>query len=591
MSQFVEYKLFLRIMTFSLIFLIGGCASAPDSKELTVEEAIPESEQSISQTNTKESKKNVLKMPRMELSEDILFKIMVAEIAGHRGKITIATNYYLDLARTTQDPAIIERATRIAVYSRNNAASYEAAKLWIDIDPENPDPHQVLVVMELRKGNFDKALQHLEIILRTSDGEFDQKLWMVANFLGGEDDKSMVIKLMEKLMVKHMNDTDALYAYAHVSSRIGDNERAESLFERILELEPENEAAAMAYVYFLKNKGDVKKALNWLKNALKSRNKNFNLRMSYARILTDVKRFDEARNQFQILYDQKPNNPDLLYALGLLSLQQDQSVESEKYFNRLIELKKYIYNSNYYLGRIAEEKNELNNASNFYHDVQGGENYYDALIRISLIFAKQGNIEKALTNIRSIERPQDSNRNILIQAEGEILINEERYDEALDVFDKAIEQQSHPDLLYSRAMLAEKIDRLDILEADLVSIIEKDPNNATALNALGYTLADNGIRLEDAYNYIKRAYELSPDDFYILDSMGWVLYRLGRLEEAIDFLQKALNLRNDPEVAAHLGEVHWVMGNKQAAKTVWETALKNTPSDDKLLKVIERFIP
>ena len=165
---------------------------------------------------------------------------------------------------------------------------------------------------------------------------------MVANFLGGEDNKSMVIKLMERLMVNHMNDTDALYTYAHVSSRIGDNERAESLFERILELEPENETAIMAYVYFLKNKGDVKKALNWLKNSLKDLNKNFNLRMSYARILTDVKRFDEARNQFQILYDQKPNNPDLLYALGLLSLQQDQSMESEKYFNRLLELKKYI---------------------------------------------------------------------------------------------------------------------------------------------------------------------------------------------------------------------------------------------------------
>ena len=591
MDQFVKYKLFTRIMAFLLIFLIGGCGSIPDSEKLAVKQEITESKHTNTQTNIKEGGEYAPERPRIELSGDILFKVIVAEIAGHRGKITTATNYYLDLARTTLDPAIIERATRVAVYSRDNEASYEAAKLWVDIDPENPDPHQVLVVMELRQGNLDKALQHLEIILGASDGEFDQKLWMVANFLGGEDDKSMVIKLMERLMVNHMNDTDALYTYAHVSSRIGDNERAESLFERILELEPENETAIMAYVYFLKNKGDVKKALNWLKNSLKDLNKNFNLRMSYARILTDVKRFDEARNQFQILYEQKPNNPDLLYALGLLSLQQDQSIESEKYFKRLLELKKYIYNSNYYLGRIAEEKNELNNASNFYHDVQGGENYYDALIRISLIFAKQGNIEKALTNIRSIERPQATNRNILIQAEGEILINEERYDEALDVFDKAIEQQSHPDLLYSRAMLAEKIDRLDILEADLVSIIEKDPNNATALNALGYTLADNGIRLEDAYNYIKRAYELSPDDFYILDSMGWVLYRLGRLDEAIDFLQKALNLRNDPEVAAHLGEVYWVMGNKQAAKTVCETALKYTPSDDKLLKVIERFIP
>ena len=161
----------------------------------------------------------------------------------------------------------------------------------------------------------------------------------------------------------------------------------------------------------------------------------------------------------------------------------------------------------------------------------------------------------------------------------------------MDVFDKAIEEQSHPDLLYSRAMLAEKMDRLDVLEADLKAIIAEDENNATALNALGYTLADRTDRYEEAYAYVKRAYELSPNDFYILDSMGWVMYRLGRLDEAVEFLQKALELRNDPEIAAHLGEVLWVMGDKQAAEKVWETALKDTPTDDRLLKVIQRFKP
>ena len=347
----------------------------------------------------------------------------------------------------------------------------------------------------------------------------------------------------------------------------------------------------MAYIALLQRKGDINKALNWLESTLKIHKDNFNLRMAYARLLTDAKRFDEARNQFEFLYNQTPDNTDLLYALGLLSLQENQLTKSEKYFKRLIELKKHIFDANYYLGRIAEEKNELDKANNFYRSVHGGENYFDAFIRISLIFAKQGDIEKALTNIRSIEKPKDAHRNILIQAECEILIEEKRFEEALDVFNKAIQEQSHPDLLYSRAMLAEKINRFDILETDLVSIIGKDPDNATALNALGYTLADRGERLDDAYDYIKRAYELSPGDFYILDSMGWVLYRLGRLDEAIDFLQKAFDLRNDPEVAAHLGEVHWIMGNKQAAKAVWETALQDTPADDRLLKVIERFSP
>ena len=591
MNIFVTYRISLIAAVFALISLISGCATTPNSKTLTNKEVTIQSEQPISETNKEKNKKSIVERPKIKLTEDILFKVLIAEIAGHRGKIDTATNYYLDLARKTLDPAIIERATRIAVYARDDEASYEAASLWVDVDPKNPDPHQILTVMYLRQNNLNEALRHLEIILDASEGEFDQKLWMVANFLGGEEDKSMVIELMENLMDKHMNDVDALYAYAHVSSRMGDIKRAESLFEKILELKPENEAATMAYIALLQRKGDINKALNWLKSTLKTHKDNFDLRMAYARLLTDAKRFDEARNQFELLYNKTPDNTDLLYALGLLSLQENQLTKSEKYFKRLIELKKHIFDANYYLGRIAEEKNELDKANNFYHSVHDGENYFDAFIRISLIFAKQGDIEKALTNIRSIEKPKDAHRNILIQAECEILIEEKRFEEALDVFNKAIQEQSHPDLLYSRAMLAEKINRFDILETDLVSIIGKDPDNATALNALGYTLADRDERLDDAYDYIKRAYELSPGDFYILDSMGWVLYRLGRLDEAIDFLQKAFNLRNDPEVAAHLGEVHWIMGNKQAAKAVWETALQDTPADDRLLKVIERFSP
>ena len=591
MNIFVTYRISLIAAVFALISLISGCATTPNSKTLTNKEVTIQSEQPISETNKEKNKKSIVERPKIKLTEDILFKVLIAEIAGHRGKIDTATNYYLDLARKTLDPAIIERATRIAVYARDDEASYEAASLWVDVDPKNPDPHQILTVMYLRQSNLNEALRHLEIILDASEGEFDQKLWMVANFLGGEEDKSMVIELMENLMDKHMNDVDALYAYAHVSSRMGDIKRAESLFEKILELKPENEAATMAYIALLQRKGDINKALNWLKSTLKIHKDNFDLRMAYARLLTDAKRFGEARNQFELLYNKTPDNTDLLYALGLLSLQENQLTKSEKYFKRLIELKKHIFDANYYLGRIAEEKNELDKANNFYHSVHDGENYFDAFIRISLIFAKQGDIEKALTNIRSIEKPKDAHRNILIQAECEILIEEKRFEEALDVFNKAIQEQSHPDLLYSRAMLAEKINRFDILETDLVSIIGKDPDNATALNALGYTLADRGERLDDAYDYIKRAYELSPGDFYILDSMGWVLYRLGRLDEAIDFLQKAFDLRNDPEVAAHLGEVHWIMGNKQAAKAVWETALQDTPADDRLLKVIERFSP
>lgn len=591
MLGYLQNKSLYRFLVLLSLLLLTACTTvhkevAPENieptKEITVAPVTPVPEPPI---------RELPKRPKIELTEDILFKILLAEIAGQRGKIEISVDNYLELARTTRDPLVIERAARIAVYARDNESAYAAATLWTEVDPKNPDAHQILTVMNLRKGDIEGALRHLEIILEGSKGQFDQKLWMVANFLGREDDHDAVLQLMERLMENHMNDPEALYAFAHVTARLGDMVRSQVLLERVLALKPNNDAAAMTYIALLQKQGESYKALRWIESVINDKEDDFNLRLAYARLLTEVKRFDDARRQFEILAVQAPNNVDVLYALGLLYLQTNRLDDAELYFTRLTKLKKRVYDSNYYLARIAEEKNELEKATSLYQGVHGGENYLDARIRMSLILAKQGEIEKALENIHAIKQTADSNWMLLVQAEGEILINAKRYQEAMTLFDKAIERKEHPDILYSRAMLAEKMGRLDILEADLKKIIEEDANNATALNALGYTLADRTDRYDEAYDYIKRAYELSSSDFYILDSMGWVLYRLGRLDEAIEYLRKAFALRKDPEIAAHLGEVLWVKGDKQAAKEIWETALKDTPTDVRLLDVIKRFKP
>ena len=593
MSRYSIYKTLLKLPVFLLVFIVVACSTVPQ-EEVSLENV--ESATEVKAVATKPEPEPIPERvlperPKIELTEDILFKILLAEIAGQRGKIDVAVDNYLDLAKSTRDPVVIERATRISVYARNNESAYEAASLWVEVDPKNPDAHQVLTVMTLREGNIDKALYHLEIILENSQGQFDQKLWMIANFLGREDDQAAVLELMERLMENHMDDAEAMFAFAHVTARMGDMERSQDLLERVLELKPDNNAAAMTYLALLQKKGESNKALEWIESALEGKEDDFNMRMAYARLLTEAKRFDDARRQFEILSVQAPNNVDVLYALGLLYLQTNRLDQAEKYFLRLTELKKRVFDANYYLARIAEEREQLDKASDLYQGVHGGENYLDARIRLSLILAKQGDVDKALSNIRAIQKAKGSSRLILIQAEGEILINAKRYQEAMDFFNGAIEEKSHADILYSRAMLVEKMGRMDLLEADLKTILEEDANNATALNALGYTLADRTDRYEEAYGYIQRAYELSPSDFYILDSMGWVLYRLGRLDEAVVYLQKALELRNDPEIAAHLGEVLWVRGDRQAAKDIWDTALKDTPTDDRLLDVIKRFKP
>lgn len=523
---------------------------------------------------------------------DTLYRLMLAEIAGQRDQLDVAVENYLEVARVTRDPDVIERAIRIAVHARDDDAAAEVAQLWLQISPDNSDAHQVLAAVAIRNDDVDKAVRHLgHIIDQGSDqSQVSQRLWLIANMLGREKNHATALAVMERLVADYRDNADALFAYAHVAVRLDDLERAEALFERILELQPDNINAVMNYVSLLQKQGDRQTALNWLDENLDRFGDNFNLRLVYARLLTDDRQFESAREEFRQLAEEAPDNADVIYSLGLLSLQSNQLDEAEHYFSRMLEIGQRQHESRYYLGRIAEERGELDSAGDYYTSVDGGDNYLDAQIRRGLILAKQDQVDAALAHLEGIETDDQSGRQLLIQAEAEILMRQERLAEAMEIYNRALaETPDDTNLLYNRAMLAEKMDKLELLERDLRRILEQDPDHAQALNALGYTLADRTDRLEEAYKLIERALELSPNDFYILDSMGWVLYRMGRLDEAETYLRRALEMRNDPEVAAHLGEVLWVKGEREAAREVWETALQTTPDDERLLDVIKRF--
>ena len=590
----------IKAALLALLCLTTACANnPPQSQDAGLEQptdtvAAEDKQQSAESSAVDAKEMEILRIkperPEIELSGDILYKLLLAEIAGHRGKLDVSVDNYLELARQTMDPEVIERATRISVYARDNEAATEAASLWAKVDPDSPDAHQVLAVMAIRAGNIDKAIEHLEVLMDPAYGKLDQKLWMIANFLGREKDQEIVLQVLERLMAKHQDNVDAMFAYAHVITRMGNMDKAEEILERVLELSPDNENVAISYVTLLQRQDKTTEALSWLENKLKENSAdNFNLHLTYARLLADARRYEEARREFEILVEQKPNNTDILYALGLLYMESEDIAASEKYFKRLALQKGRRSEANYYLGRIEEDRQNDDKAAGYYQFVEQSEHYLDAQTRLALILARQNKVDKAREHLRSIPVNNEQEANLLLQVEAEMLVELERYEEARDVFTRELEKKFNPDLLYSRAMLAEKMNRLDLLEQDLKLIIEQDPNNAQALNALGYTLADRTERYEEAHEYIRRALEVSPDDFYILDSMGWVLYRLGRLDEAVGYLRRAMQLNPDPEIAAHLGEVLWVLGDKQEARNIWETALQETPDDSHLLEVLERF--
>ncbi len=579
-----------------LLALVSACTTVP--VETPPEQVMVEPQKQVPDRTADTPGRDVAEAPytppprpSVKLTDEILYKLLLAEIAGHRGMLDISVDNYMELARKTRDPEVVERATRIAVYARDDEATREAAELWIEIDPRSADAHQVLAVMSVRNGDIEQALEHLNILLNNSDGMIDQKLWMIANMLGREEDQGAVIAVMERLMADRQDDAQALFAYSHVIARLGDLDKARSLLERVMVLMPGNTNVALSYVSILQRQEKTAEAITWLEDNLSKQEDDFNLRLIYARLLADTKQFDAARREFELLATQAPNNADVLYALGLLYLQASRLEDSERYFTRLTNTGQHVDEANYYLGRIAEENNELDAAGSWYQGVQKGENYFDAQVRLGLILARQEKIEEARKHLQTVRAKSGRERSLLIQAEGELLTGQKRYEDAMSVYDDALDQQYDADILYSRAMLAEKMNRLDILESDLKQIIENDPGNAQALNALGYTLADRTERYEEAYEYIKRALEISPNDFYILDSMGWVLYRLGRLSESVVYLRRALELRPDPEIAAHLGEVLWVMGDKERARSIWDTALQETPEDSRLLDVINRFNP
>ena len=577
------------LVLLSMALLLNACQTT----------ATRDTEATTETTGTAQEKQEPAKIVRVEpvrpkiaLSKDILYKVLLAEIAGQRGQLDISVQNYLELARQTRDPEIVERATRIAVYARNSEAANECAQLWAQLDPTNPDPQQILAVMALRQGKVDETLEHLETILKYTAGEFRQKLWMIVNMLGRERDKQLVMTVMERLLANHKHEVDAVFAFADIAARMGELDRSLELLKTAYKMAPDNDNVALSYVNILQRMDRTNEAIDWLKGVLAKRKSNdFNLRMAYARLLYSVQRFDDARRQFEVLVVAAPNNPDVLYWLGNLYLQSNRLDDAERNFKHLVDLDGRYENAKYLLGRIAEERKQYDKAGVWYLSVQNGDYAFDAQVRYGMILSKQKSTDEALEYLRSIKTSNATQENVLAEAIAELLIDQKRYADAMAVYDKALDNHYNADLLYSRAMLAEKMDMLDLTEQDLRAILAKEPDNSQALNALGYTLADRTDRYQEAYELIKHALALEPNSYYFLDSMGWVLYRLGKHEEAIDYLRKAMAMTQDPEVAAHLGEVLWVDGDKKGAKKVWETALKQTPEDTKLIDVIKRFTP
>ena len=499
-------------------------------------------------------------LPKQPLTPDILFKFLVGEVAVQRGAIGIAQSAYLDLARETSDPRIARRAAEVALAARDQTGALEATRMWAGSEPDSLRAKQTLAALLLNEGRLAEAEPILRELVEADSANMFLHL---SALMGKSRDTQAGLALVQVLAADYPNLPEARFAVGQAAANAGQFDTAIEALKQADALRPGWEPAALMRAQILA-KTSRADALAFMRAFLAAHAGARDVRLAYARTLVNANQFSEARAEFTRLTQDFPRNAEVSFAAGLLSLQMGDLDAARELLSQTLDYSPRepdaVY---YYLGQVAEQQKQPDAAAAHYARVQGG-NY--------LVPARA--------------------RQAALLAQAELLRNDKQHALEFDTLSEGLKRfPDAPDLLYDRAMAAEKLDRLDVLEADLRHVIALRPDDAQAYNALGYTLADRTDRLTEAVGLLDKALSLAPNDPFILDSVGWAQFRTGNLVRAREYLERAFKARPDPEIAAHLGEVLWALGQRDAAGRLWQSSLQSHPQNEVLLETLHRLKP
>jgi tetratricopeptide (TPR) repeat protein len=593
----------LRFTLPLLACAILGCASAPPAGAGSEPQSAPPVAEPATKPASTAAAANAPaaegrgsdNLPEVPITGALMYQLMAAELAAQQGEIGGAYAIYLKLARETRDPRLARRATELAVLGRALPQSLEAAQLWYEIAPTSRDASQALALLYASSGRFDDALPLFAAEVKAAAAP-SMELARIQRQLTRVPDRKGAFGLLERLAQPYLKDADVRLVLAGGAQAAGMNERAVAEARAAVALRPDYERAILAAAQYLQTT-DRPAALALLTERVGRPDASNDLRLAYARLLVADRRYAEARAQFELLLKADPKNPDLVYSLALLSMQGNLYGESRTYLQSYLALieaqpggerdpdQAYLY-----LAQIAEEEKQYDEALKWLRRIEGGDEYVPARVREALVLTKMQRADEARRLLGGVQASSPEERLQLQLAEGQLLRETHRYDEAYKLLTQALEKS--PDsvaLLYDAAMTAEKLDRVDQMEIYLRKVIELRPDYAHAYNALGYTYADRNIRLPEALKLIEKANQLAPDDPYILDSLGWVYFRMGDLAAARRYLELAYERKPDAEVAIHLAEVLWASGDQARARQLLRDVRSKEPGNELLKSTIARL--
>jgi Tfp pilus assembly protein PilF len=531
-------------------------------------------------------------LPDTELTPELFYNILVGEIAGQRGNLGIAVASLGHAAKKSRDPRLAARASQAALYAKLYPEAVANARLWVEIQPKNLEARETLATALMDIGKPVKAQFHFEkaLALASTDQNLDQMFLRVAGILCLHKNRTTAFEIMESLATQYQNNPHASLALAHLGVRANDLDKALAGINRALKIRPNWDEAALYKGRILMSRKELAQAQKFYLEYLDDNAKSTKVRLNFARLLIDRKQWIKAHEQFIRVVEDAPDDAESIFAVGLLAYQAQRYNEAQKYLERHLQLQPTNDQARLYLGQIAEDRKDYPTAARWYESISSPSYYFEAQTRIGINIYHMGSLQAARDHLHAVKVISEKQKVQLVLAEEQILREAKQYHNALKVLNIAMaELPEQNDVRYARALIAEKLHMVELSIADLRAILKKDPNNAHALNALGYTLADRTNKFAEAEKLIALALKQKPNDPFVLDSMGWVQYRMGNHAKAIKLLKRALSLRNDAEISAHLGEVLWVSGDKVTARSVWDTALEATPANESLLGIIKKY--
>lgn len=566
--------------------VLGACAHKPQQAQTSTNKV---GELSLSLNGAGQGS---TELPNVELTQQILYEILLGDIAVQRGRPDIGVQAYLDVAKSTRDPRLAAHAARLSYEARQIDKAMEAFRLWQELEPKSTQAKQGIAIILLSGGMLEEARAGLVALLAAADTENRGNVFLqIYPVMARHPDKAAVYALVHDLAQPYPKLAEAQWAMAEAADAAGKSEAALQAAHQARILRPEWDSATMLEAQLLlRSKPD--QALALVKKYLDDYPDSREMRLFNARLLTGQKQFEGARKEFQLLLGVFPNSPDLSFAVALLSLEMGELDRAEQELNQiLISSKKDQDRVYYYLAQISDTRKQNEEALKNYRKVQEGEYVFPANLRIALLLGRLGKLDDARQHLHAMLAEDNQQRVQVVLVESQLLREAKQLNAAYQVLTQGLKKHpDHPDLLYDAGMVSSQLGKRDVFEKMMRKLIQINPQNAQAYNALGYDMLDRNERVQEGMQLVEQAYALTPNDAAIIDSMGWGFYRLGDLVKSVAFLRRAYSANPDPEIAAHLGEVLWVQGHKDEATKILRQAIKDHPDNAVLVGVVNKFL-